>query len=61
MENLINSVTKFTLEQVYEELHNIQKDLNWLDDDIVLTKEQRRLFNDIKNRVKTVLRQSGGL
>jgi hypothetical protein len=57
MENLINNVTKFTIEQIHEELYHIQKDLNWLDDSIALTNDQRQLYNDIKNRVKKVLGQ----
>lgn len=44
-----------THEEIYNELTRIKYDLCWLDEDICLTKSQRELFVDIKNRVKTML------
>lgn len=53
--HLLNKVTEFTLTQIYDELHQIKRDIDWLDDNISLTKDQRQLFNDIHSRVKKLL------
>lgn len=53
----MNKVTEFTLNQIYDELHQIKRDIDWLDDNISLTKDQRQLFNDIHSRVKKLLGQ----
>lgn len=52
---LIDTVSQFTLEQIYDELHQIKRDLDWLDDSISLTKDQRQIYNDINSRVKKLL------
>jgi hypothetical protein len=57
MENLINKVTQFTIEQIHEEMYQIKRDLDWLDSSIALTNDQRQIYNDIKSRVKKVLGQ----
>lgn len=53
--NLLNKVSEFTLEQIYDELYQIKRDLDWLDDSISLTKDQRQIYNDINTRVKKLL------
>jgi hypothetical protein len=53
--HLIDKVSQFTLEQIYDELYNIKRDLDWLDDSISLTKSQREIYNDINTRVKKLL------
>jgi len=53
--HLIDKVSHFTLEQIYDELHEIKKDLNFLDESISLTKTQRQIYNDINSRVKKLL------
>lgn len=55
--HLIDKVTEFTLSQIYDELHLIKKDIDWLNDNISLTNDQRQLFNDINSRVKKLLGQ----
>jgi|688.fasta_scaffold17628_6 hypothetical protein len=52
---LIDKVSQFTLEQIYDELYQIKRDLDWLDDSISLTKDQRQIYNDINTRVKKLL------
>lgn len=53
--NLLNKVSQFTLEQIYDELYQIKRDLDWLDDSISLTKSQRQIYSDITVRVKKLL------
>lgn len=53
--HLIDKVSQFTLEQIYDELYEIKRDLNFLDDSISLTKSQREIYNDINTRVKKLL------
>lgn len=52
---LFDAVTKFTIEQIHEELYQIKRDLDWLDDNIALTRQQRSTYNDISTRVKKLL------
>lgn len=52
---LLDEVSQFTLEQIYDELYYIKRDLAWLDDSISLTKDQRQIYNDINSRVKKLL------
>nr|QMP83209.1 MAG: hypothetical protein [Caudoviricetes sp.] len=52
---LIDKVSQFTLEQIHHELYQIKRDLDWLDDSISLTKDQRQIYNDINTRVKKLL------
>ena len=52
---LLDEVSQFTLEQIYDELHQIKRDLDWLDDSISLTRSQRQIYNDINSRVKKLL------
>ena len=53
--HLLDSVSKFTLEEIHSELYQIKKDLIWLDSTIALTRDQRQIYNDINNRVKKLL------
>lgn len=53
--HLLDSVSKFTLEEIHSELYQIKRDLNWLNDTVALTKDQRELWIDINNRVKKLL------
>ena len=53
--NLLNKVSQFTIQQIYDELYLIKRDLAWLDDSIALTKDQRQIYNDINSRVKKLL------
>ena len=57
MNTLMNQVAKYTIEQIYEELYQIKRELSWLDDSLALTKDQRQTFNDINARVKKLLGQ----
>lgn len=57
MNTLMNEVAKYTIEQIYEELYQIKRELSWLDDSLALTKDQRQTFNDINARVKRLLGQ----
>lgn len=57
MNTLTNAVAKFTLEEIYEELYQIKRDLAFLEDEISLTKKQRSIYNDIDARVKKLLGQ----
>ncbi len=52
---LLDEVSQFTLQQIYDELHQIKRDLDWLDDSISLTRSQRQIYNDINSRVKKLL------
>lgn len=53
--HLLDSVSKFTIQQIYDELYLIKRDLAWLDDSIALTKDQRQIYNDINSRVRKLL------
>ncbi len=53
--HLLDKVSQFTLEQIYDELYEIKRDLNFLDETISLTKSQRELYNDINSRVRKLL------
>lgn len=55
MEQNFKHFTALEPTEVYKELQAIKRDLGWLDDDIALTKQQREIFCDIKNRVKNLL------
>lgn len=53
--HLLDKVSQFTLEQIYDELYLIKRDLAWLDDTIALTKDQRQIYTDINSRVRKLL------
>lgn len=53
--HLIDKVSQFTSEQIYDELYNIKRDLDWLENEISLTNSQRELWVDINKRVKKLL------
>lgn len=53
--HLLDSVSKFTLEEIHSELYQIKKDLIWLDSTIALTRDQRQIYNDINNRINKLL------
>lgn len=52
---ILDHLSKYTHEEICEELSQINRNLDWLNEDIALTLKQRTIFNDMTRRVKKLL------
>lgn len=52
---MLENFYKKPQEEVFRQLLEINADLSYLDRDIALTENQRKLYFDIRNRVKKLL------